>query len=89
MSVHAPTHAELAGYDGSGDADFWEHAEGEMTRARIEGFVADDVGRRTMLAGKTAMAGFAEDFHTDRIMPKRVTGRVLSQAFLGPDNYLG
>lgn len=52
-------------------------------------YAVEDVGRRRMLAGRTALAGLAEGFHTDRVMPRRLTRGVMQQVFVGSENYLG
>lgn len=60
-----------------------------------EAFVVQDVGRRAMLRGRTALAGLDRDFRTDRVMPvhsippRRLGADVLKQVVLGPENYLG
>lgn len=55
----------------------------------VEAYEVEDVGRRNILAGRAALAGFTKDFHTDRIMPKYGARMVLPQVFVGPDNYIG
>lgn len=91
MSVEAPTRPELEGDDGSGlDSDWkkWSASMDGTEEYPEQGYVMRDVGRRAF-TGRTAMAGFAEDFHTDRLMPMRAAGRFLVDSHLGPENYLG
>lgn len=96
MSVEAPTQPRLADDDGSGNATFWEHAEDQMSEVEPDDaletkelFVPLDLGRQRMFAGQTALAGFDRDFHTDRIIPRRLAGPLISQTFMGPDYYIG
>lgn len=85
MSVNTITRP-LASEEGSGQDNFSLGKEDETPG--IEGFVMEDVGRR-ILKGRAAIAGFDETYRTDRVMPRRVSGLVLSQTILGPENYLG
>lgn len=60
-----------------------------------EAFAVQDVGRRAILRGRTALAGLDRDFRTDRVMPVyssppyRLGAEVVKEVVLGPENYLG
>jgi hypothetical protein len=91
MSADTLTHPKLADDDGSGKDSDWKKWSASMDGTEEypdQGYVMRDVGRR-IFTGRTAVAGFAEDFHTDRVMPMRAVGKFITQLYVGPENHLG
>ena len=87
MSADTLTQPGLAGDDGSGNEAHWRQWSASIDGT--EAYVLEDVGRRNILAGRAALSSFAEDFHTDRIMPRRMSGAAIRQLIIGPDDYIG
>lgn len=88
MSIDTLDRRHLAGGDdgsrGDGRAN-WDQWADELSG--IEGYVMQDVGLRRV--GRAAMPGFAEDFHSDRQMPRHMRpGEFVTQAALGPDYHI-
>jgi hypothetical protein len=91
MSVDTLTSPRLADDDGSGKDSDWRNWGASMDGAEespAQTYVMRDVGGR-VFTGRTAMAGFTEDFHTDRVMPARPSARFVTQLHLGSENYIG
>ena len=59
------------GDDGSGNIVDWEQWRAEVARQEEKGFTVQDVGKRALLGANMSMPGFAPEFQTDRIMPRR------------------
>jgi hypothetical protein len=81
---------------GDGSADFWDQADAQM-QPEIEraDYTMRDVGRRAILAGRDTITGLDSNFHTDRVMPRRLIAprrfatAALKHTMIGPDYYLG
>ena len=107
MSAGTLEQPHLGGDDGSGDARDWEEWQTEV-EAEVEdepvlqggrAYEMYDVGksgylppRRAARLGRMASGTFAENFATDRVMPRlqdrRIGGRAV-QTMIGSEYYLG
>lgn len=92
MSVEVVDKAGLSdeAEDNARDWDVWQR---EASAGRT--YEVEDVGSGYLFprrAGRMALtSGFAENFQTDRVMPRRISipEQILPPVRVGPENYLG